>query len=75
MIGNNTKIEILTHLQLDPETIKNLETQTDEEKKEERKGLPVAEIKRNDLVDFEVHPVLTEEGVGPVVEALMARHQ
>jgi len=32
-------------------------------------------IKYNDLIDFEVHPVLTEEGVGPVVEALMARHQ
>ncbi|MFP6658593.1 MAG: c-type cytochrome domain-containing protein [Pirellulales bacterium] len=32
----------------------------DEEKKEERKGLPVAEIKRNDLVDFEkeILPIL-----------------
>ena len=32
-------------------------------------------IKYNDLTDFKVHPVVTEEGVGPVVEALMARHQ
>jgi len=32
-------------------------------------------IKYNDLADFKVHPVVTEEGVGPVVEELMTRHQ
>ena len=32
-------------------------------------------IKYNDLADFKVHPVVTEEGVGPVVELLMTRHQ
>ena len=36
IIDNNTKIEILTHLHLDLKTIKELETLTDEEKKEEK---------------------------------------
>ena len=32
-------------------------------------------IKYNDLADFEVHPVVTEEKMGPVVEEMLARHQ
>jgi len=36
-------------------------------------SLQLWSIKFNDLVDFEIHPVLTDEEVGPIVDALMAR--
>ena len=30
-------------------------------------------VKFNDLIDFDIHPVVTDEKVGPIVDALMAR--
>ena len=37
-------------------------------------SLQLWSIKFNDLVDFEIHPVVTDEEVGPIVDALLARH-
>ena len=37
-------------------------------------SLQLWSVKFNDLVDFEVHPVVTDDEVGPIVDALMARH-
>ena len=31
-------------------------------------------VKFNDLVDFDIHPVVTDEGVAPIVDALMERY-
>ena len=37
-------------------------------------SLQLWSVKFNDLVDFEVQSVVTDDEVGPIVDALMARH-
>ena len=37
-------------------------------------SLQLWSVKFNDLIDFEIHPVVTDGEIGPIVDALMARH-